>query len=278
MKPEDWLVSFPKSGNTWVRMLLQSYLREEGVCPTSFIDTGGQMFHMAAHKPLEELSLQEQVMVRPAALLNAFLVLGASHYLIKSHHAAQVVEGIPLFSKAFVRKVIYVVRDPRDVALSLAHHTGTSVEDAVRMMGNDRGTFQDEGRATQITLSWSKHVESWMGAKEFPVCIVSYESLHVDPVSVLAQLLDFLGVEEIREDIVEEAVEACHIDRLREKEAAGEIQQKSRAQDTFFRRGEAGAWEDELSPNLVRQVEEDHGEVMKRVGYHVETLKERRAS
>lgn len=276
LPPVDWLVSYPKSGNTWIRLLLTEYFRRRANCPQKFLDVEGHIYHLASPLPLNELSLKEQVMLRPSVVMHAHLLFNHHWYLAKSHHAAEVVEGMPIFCRAFVHSAIYIVRDPRDVAISFAHYLGSekTIDDAIRIMREPRATLQDENRAAHLLFSWSHHVSSWLAEKDFPTILVTYESLHANTAGVLKRLLQFLGEDEPNEEWINEAVEHCRIDNLRRLEEAGEIQEKARTQDTFFRRGVSQGWKDELSLDRVREIEEDHGNVMKVLGYKLETSPE----
>lgn len=273
MKPVDWLVSYPKSGNTWVKFLLIEYLERTGNAPQLFADTEEHFFHLASPVPKEELTLEEELLLRPSVVMYAQLLLPSHWYLVKSHHAAEIVGGVPIFPRGLVRKAIYVVRDPRDIVLSLSHHIGGDLEKATRIMTSEGATLQDEKRATHFLNNWGSHVRSWLKSKPFPTCLTTYEQLSANTANVLRNLLSFLGVEEVDEEVVAESVDYCHIDNLRRLEAEGEIDEKSALQDTFFRKGKAGAWRDDLPEKFLLEIEEAFSSTMQMIGYELETTK-----
>ena len=175
-----WLASYPKSGNTWVRALLAAL--GDGA-----VDINRTMSATiaSARTPLERLTglvsselLPEEVMrLRPLvdADLNARLPEGRSGLWHRKIHDGLFtgLDGAPIVSPAATRAAIYVVRDPRDVAVSYAHHLGVCVADAVQAMG-DRAWRMGGGRHSpsrhfsQHLGTWSEHVEGWLDHQALP--------------------------------------------------------------------------------------------------------------
>lgn len=264
----DWVASYPKSGNTWIRLLLASYRSAQLM---HYTDTSVYMFQCVSPHPLNELDLVQQVQLRNAALLHIAVVAPAEvPTVIKTHHANCEVLGIPLFPEACVRRAIYIMRDPRDVACSFAHHFNISHEKTVEVMGTRTGIFQPERTMTYIMGSWSEHVISWIDRQsDFPTHITQYEKLHEDALGELRKIVKFLGWK-LDEDRLRQAVEENQFKLLQKAEEQDGFSEQASSGKAFFRRGQVGAWKDELDPELARQIERDHGEVMRRMGYAVE--------
>lgn len=269
-----FLVSYPKSGNTWVRLLLGSYFfgHEEAPAAT-FIDTLAYPFMELTGTPIKEMTVWEHGALHPAAMFKLQETLPEDSWaLVKSHHANAVVAGIPLFAPLFCHRAIVIVRDPRDVLPSIAAHMGMDHETAVELMAAKNARMPDpEGlKVPHITGSWSTHVGSWLRQRRVTHKVIKYEELHADTPAVLIDMLKFLGEEEPDPTRVEVAVRSQNFDALHDREdriGFGETSQKAAR---FFRRGIVGGWRDEVQPHLIERLEAEHVEVMERMGYQLE--------
>jgi hypothetical protein len=169
---------------------------------------------------------------------------------------------------------IVIVRDPRDVAPSLANHRNTSIDDAIAFM-NDRDakfsahTTRQDSQLRQKLSGWSAHVASWLEQTDIPIHLVRYEDLQIDTVAMLRRALEFAGQTAADDDLYR-AVRFADFARLRQQEEEkGFKEAPQRRGARFFRRGEAGAWRDELTPDQAASIVAAHGGIMRQLGYDV---------
>ena len=276
-----WLASYPKSGNTWMRALLRTLMRQEETDdPLDINHLGGGPIAASRHHverylgfPASDLAPREVDRLRPAcdAALDADLT---EVRFRKIHDAVRNHVGMPLVDGRGARAAVYVIRDPRDVAVSFAHFMGRPMEWAVATLGNPRGALGTDRCTIGTQLrqplgSWSDHVTGWTRHEELPVVVVRYEDLLVDAGAQLARAAAVAGVP-AQPDRVAAAVEEARFEKLQQKENEVGFGERPLKMTRFFRRGQAGAWRDELSGDLAAQVERDHGEVMQRFGYALE--------
>lgn len=272
--PFFWVVSYPKSGNTWVRHLLRYYIEEVyDERPSETNDTSLYWYMSVAPKPLKAMESLDTLQLRPAALSHMMTVLGeqqddAPCSVVKSHHLSGEYFGVPFFSALWVDKAIYITRDPRDILPSFADHTGTELEEQAERMADGAAElgYLEKPKIPQMTGTWSQHVTSWINQRRVESINTSYEELHEDAERELEKMVEFL---ELREDAeaVEVAVERASFENLRKKEEEEGFCEASEKQDRFFRRGEVGSHEDEVPLHLEKKIIEDHGEVMRALGY-----------
>jgi aryl sulfotransferase len=275
-----WLASYPKSGNTWMRALLRTLTRQEETDdPLDINDLRGGPIAAGRHHvelylgfPASDLTTGEVNALRPAcdAALDAALT---EVRFRKIHDAVRSLDGRPLVTGASTRAGIYVIRDPRDVAVSFAHFMARPMERAVDGLADPRATLGPTktigAQLLQPLGTWSEHVLGWTRQEEFPVVVVRYEDLLEDAGRELVRAAEVAGVPAPAERVAA-AVEAARFENLSKSEAqVGFIERPLKA-TRFFRRGEAGAWRDELSPGLAAKVERDHAEVMELFGYERE--------
>ena len=178
---------------------------------------------------VEELKL---ILLRGAALLKMARET-PGRAVAKTHTANASVDGFNMIPHTLTDRAVYVVRDPRDVALSLADHLGIDVPAAVQKMGDPQSVLRKRDMANFIS-SWSVNVASWIKTPRFPVLVVRYEEMIEDIRAQFARVLAFFGIEpdDARMDY---AVEATRFDKLREHEDAIGFLHKSEHQERFFR-------------------------------------------
>lgn len=267
-----WFSSYPKSGNTWLRCLLEAY-RRNGILDINDMrivssDGGATLIRGVSPMPLDTLGFNGQMLLRPAALVNLLCCLNDPMW-IKTHFANLQPEGLPhCIPKEFTEKAIHVVRDPRSVLLSMSRFFGLSTELAIEAMNNKLFTIGDNVEySTQLVSSWSTHVASWTSETRFPVHVVKYEDLMVDAGKELTEVLEVLG-EDIYPERVAAAVEATELSQLKQKESAEGFRENRgvNSAKTFFNKG-GTRWKDELEPKFIAQIEKDHGELMNLLGY-----------
>jgi hypothetical protein len=168
---------------------------------------------------------------------------------------------------------IVIVRDPRDVAPSLANHNGSTIDAAIKLMNDPEAGFCGKRDRQSIQLRqqlprWSGHVQSWLDQGDIPIHLVRYEDMLVETAGVLRRAMDFAGFSASEEDI-RRAVRLAGFSALEAQERRSGFREGPRphADGRFFRRGEAGGWRDELTLEQVARIEEAHADMMRRLGY-----------
>lgn len=275
-----WLVSYPKSGSTWLALALGS-LRRGGLA----VDLGAEnaLFPQAAARSMFDRALGiesssltpgEDEILRPR--LYEVLARQPGQPLMLRVHAAFVrtSKGEWLFPMELTLGAVCIVRDPRDVAVSWAHYMDRPIDLAIETMGNPAaaigaraGTLSPLLR--QRLLTWSQHVESWLDAG-IRLLLVRYEDMLANPVSTLSTIAAFLGWP-VEEHEVIAAVESTRFERLRSQEEKVGFESGSARSGPFFRRGVAGGWSESLTPDQIQRIERHHRRVMVRLGYPLTT-------
>jgi hypothetical protein len=134
-----WLASFPKSGNTWFRIFLANLAASDsGPADINDLDERGGI--ASNRHEFEAATLLDSALVshddidrlRPAVHVRAAANRKDQRW-IKVHDAYTLnADGEPLLGRRAATAAIYLVRDPRDVAVSFAHHTNTTIAAAAR--------------------------------------------------------------------------------------------------------------------------------------------------
>lgn len=274
-----WLASYPKSGSTWVRALLTGLEQDEELD----INRLGQGPIASAREPMRDwlsIPTSDLTPVEVARLrmrFDAELDAALEQVRFRKIHDGLFTgpDDDPIVPPQATRGAVYIVRDPRAVAASFAHHLGVSVERSVEIIGSSPGPYANEHvngiQLPQRLDTWSDHVRGWCDHELFPVLVVRYEDLHADPIAELSRIVEFAGLPASDESIAH-AVEKANFARLQAKEQSEGFREQS-GRGRFFRRGEAQAWREELDEDLVLTIEREQGEMMLRLGYELVTAR-----
>jgi hypothetical protein len=273
-----WLASYPKSGNTWTRLFLSQFLTGSvAAVDLNAIDLHGSIsssrpaFDEVVGLPSSDLTDDEVDELRPR-VYEAWAGNGSGESFVKVHDAnLTLAGGGRLFPAPLTACAVHLVRNPLDVAVSLAFHQGhADYERTVRQL-NDHGRVIAGNRRSQLRqtlLDWSGHARSWTGEQAFPVETFRYESLVADPVGQFGRLVAFLGLDGAGDRArVEQAVAATRFDVLQSAEAEAGFRERHHRQARFFRSGRPGEWRTRLPPAQVASIVDAHGETMRRFGY-----------
>jgi hypothetical protein len=270
-----WLASYPKSGNTWIRALLVNYL-QNSLKPadinrlTDLIASSRTLFDEWAG--VESSSLDNAVIerLRPGVYRCMARELNKTNY-VKVHDAWGLTDqGGGVFPADITGGVIYILRNPLDMAASLANHYDTSIEEAVDHLcdpGFALSKRKDEPsrQLMQKMGTWSDHVGSWLDRSGLPVHLVRYEDLKRDPDCFFGEVVRFCGLP-WDEERVKRAVAFSDFSELRGQEQSNDFCERL-SQTPFFRKGQVGSWREELPAHLVQRLIDVHGETMRRFGY-----------
>ena len=240
--PDDtFVVSYPKSGNTWVRMLISNLLSPE--------------------KPADLWAINRLV-PEIEAVTKRQLVTMLRPRVIKSHF---------VFDPRYPR-TIYIVRDPRDVVISDYHYQRkTRTIDDQYPMKEFVSRFL-AGKTSPEVGSWGEHAASWLTARngDSRFLLVHYEALLSDTVGELVRMAEFLGVPANTQRLREVAL-LSSADRMRSLEKtqskASSLMRGSRKDIPFIRAAKSGSWRSDLPDPLVNNIEEAWSPIMRYLGY-----------
>lgn len=269
-----WLASYPKSGNTWVRMFIEYYVTGSLDINHMKVVTGdiNEYFHqIVSPYPITQHDLRTFLCVHNAAMLHLTVVVGHNPLVVKTHNANVLVDRMALISPLLTAGAIYIIRDPRDVAISWAEHLGFDVDTIIDKMAEEKFLVHNENGQINVLTSWSSHVKSFTGqGMDFKVGVLHYEDILADPIAKFTGLVEYLGYD-VDHDRIKEAVEAVSFKSLQAQEEEFGFQERKH-QDKFFKRGTSGGWKNILTDEQVAKIEKDHGDVMIKHGYELVSI------
>jgi len=270
-----WLASYPRSGNTWVRMFLRAYMK--GHCDINATEdiVEGVHSHLpwqaASAAPIHYLKFTDRMDYYTAALKNSLFLKNGQDIRLKTHDANAEPHGRQTVPKHITKGGVYIVRDPRDVACSYADYKGCTIDEAIEAMNDDTHAIgSGDTYAWSFLGNWSNHVMSWAGdsSPQFVHC-VKYEDLQEKPYETFGGIIKGLGLVERGEAAIRKAVQEVEFSKLKQREQKEGFSESEHKGDRFFRKGKIGSWREELTQEQAERIEEDHSEVMNKLGYEV---------
>ena len=185
------LVGYPKSGNTWLGYMLSYLLNAE------YIEAYNLRFGQGYTK-------DERVFKLTSGNIDGRSHTGYSS-VIKSHAYPATKETFVRFPK-LTDKIVLIIRDPRDVAVSHYYYTKILTEQIRTGIGTTKHiSFY------RIMVKWKIHTSRWIEEKPH---IVKYEDLHTKGHETLAALLSYLDVE-IDHNLIDDTFAQFTIDKLK---------------------------------------------------------------
>ncbi len=258
--PDDtFIVSYPRSGNTWTRFLLANL-----VFPEKNVDFTN------IEKLIPDTSSQ-------------------SHLTLKKSPRPRIIKTHEYFNHRYP-KTIYIVRDPRDVALSYYQFSrkykqiddNASLEDFVGDFVY--GRLNSSGWGT-----WGENVASWVYARgnSPSFLLLRYEDMRRNTKAELARVARFMGIEP-EPARLRRAIDLSSAERMRKLEKLQDEEwrktlgyvvrrshkQKKRKDIPFVGGAKAGGWRDSMPESCIHQIESAWGELMARIGYELVTIQE----
>lgn len=239
--PDDiFIVSYPKSGNTWTRFLIANLVYPEA-------------------RP--DFANINRIIPDPEALSKRHLNRLPRPRIIKSHQ---------YFDPRY-KRVILVVRDPRDVALSqyYFHRKRTLIGDDYPI---ERFVRRFVAGETSPYASWGENVAGWLATRyQTPgFLLLRYEDMIADTTRELAKVASFLELVSSAERLAT-AIERSSAQRMRQLEQKQALKwsstRETRQDIPFVRTAKAGNWKSELPEQAVAMIETAWGPLMRWLGY-----------
>ena len=275
-----WLASYPKSGNTWVRIFISTLLYSS---EKTKVDINKQHLKQFPNRSnfknltnnfldLDELSKNY---ISAQDIIN--LEKGIKFYKTHSANWKNFEKNYYFTNYENSLGVIHIVRDPRNVITSiLDYYNKENYQEALNFLidrGKVVGGTKHESGVPTILLSWADHYNSWKVFKK-NYLLVKYENLLTDPVNEFLKITDFLGSIvkfKFEEKEILELIENCKFEKFSNQEDNhGFIDNSSTNKSLrrkFFKLGPNNNWEKLLDSQIRVKIEKTFENEMKELQY-----------
>ncbi|XP_071943775.1 sulfotransferase 1C2-like [Antedon mediterranea] len=239
-----WVVTYPKSGTTWMQAIM------------SLVAVGGDEEKIKTTY-MQNVPFIEMPMVPHYSLLDRMpspeklLDQAPSPRMIKTH-----LQDIHLPRQLLEKtkpKIIYVARNPKDVAVSFFHfHTYNR---SLPKYTDWNLFYEDYKKDNVIYGSWFQHNLFWWKRRHHSnVLFLKYEDMKIDPKGAIIQVADFMGYK-LSDDAINKIVDKSSFKTMKSSEKVGPPADKSGLFDPkyykdpsfFIRKGVTGDWKNHFT-------------------------------
>ena len=285
-----WIASYPKSGNTWIRSLLSSYLFSKDGNFTFDLLKNIERFSVKSNSfNLKDNSNYQSRISRSWIISQEIINKDKKIRLFKTHNAMCTINGNKFTDKRNTIGIIYILRDPRNLITSLAHHYQLNMDEAFNFMTNKRKIIfpqdQTNDNVKKNTISepkdfnfigdWSSHYQSWKNINFCPVKIIKYEDFLDRPEKSFISLLEFLNKFfklKFDKKKIKNSLNSTKFNNLSKMEDKIGFEESSislsiNKKIKFFHLGKKNDWNTLLDKNLIRKIEIHYKNEMRELGY-----------
>ena len=245
VRPDDvFIVTFPKSGTTWMQQIVK------------LLRNGGQPDNMKLDRSIPWLEILDcdfgKYLGYTPDMATSNDVLSPRAF--KSHLPYELVPGgLPHTTTA---KYIYVMRNPKDVSVSVWHH-----------MNNMLPLSWEDHMAAVLSpenqWDWFTHVLGWWKRKASPnILYVKYEDMKTDPLTAIRTVANFIGIENLTDELLQKVLQQSSFNSMKKDSSSnytwifGPDKLHSQRSTPFIRKGEIGGWKEHFSGEQSQRFDE----------------------
>ena len=272
-----WLASYPKSGNTWIRLFLDSLFKSSD----KFNINNNIIKQFPLRSNFENLSNDinnQDEFARYCIKAQQKINSDNKIKIFKTHNAFWNWNSGEFYFTDEVQTlgVIHIVRDPRNVVTSILNYFHKkNYSEAVEFMKINRvlgGDAEEHGLPT-IIGSWQSHYRSWRKFKKNNI-IIKYENLLENPKKEFLKITDYLSSVanlNFREEEISKSIDNCNFNNLSKQEDIYGFNSNSdtnkKLNKKFFNLGPRNRWQDILDKKIQTEIENLFKKEMQEIGY-----------
>ena len=295
-----WLSSYPKSGNTLLRSILISlFFTNDGIFNLKMINKIAQFEEGELIYKNKSIFKNDFEKINDPEILYKYILelqkknllnIGEDFKFFKSHSGNFSIGGYDFTKEENVRGYIYLIRDPRDICISLSKHMGISIDKSIKFMTNDlailqwnninryQAFFDNKIKPGMFLSSWDKHVISWADVRwGVPKLIIRYEDLVYKKEIVLDNLINFFtsrfGFKFHNIDIKKANIlQSTSFNKFKkEEEEFGFSEKSDKNHSGFFSVGKKDQWIKKLNNKQIQTLinHSSFRKIMKRFNYEI---------
>jgi len=277
-----WLASYPKSGNTWLRSLIATYFYSKNNLFDFDLLKKIDQFPSTSH-----FEKYEDLFIKPESTAKFWLTeqnrinQDKKIRFFKTHNALCKINDNSFTDISNTLCAIHIVRDPRNIVSSLAHHYQINKEEAFEFMKDNKKALiekKDNRFLGFVPLfSWIFHEKSWSECKKFPVLTIRYEDLQDETFQTFKKVYEFLKkITKIETSFDREKtkkiIRSCDFNTLKKLENEKGFKESMTIKGTnkklnFFNLGHENQYQNLLDEKLIDQMNFLYQEQLQKYNY-----------
>ena len=189
----------------------------------------------------------------------------------KTHSVRGIINGNYFTNEDVCLGFIYLIRDPRDVAVSFSRHMGITIDEAIEIMLFKNNYLTSVFQVNEPVCTWFNHLESWTNFKTVSRLIIKYEDIVNNTPIILNQIIEFLNKTgkmdiNVKKDFLKNVLESTKFNRLQHLENTNGFKEAS-SHSKFFRKGELCQWKKVLKADQLKLIEKELYKPMRMLNY-----------
>ena len=270
-----WISSYPKSGNTWVRAFLSTYLDStDGKFNFSLLDKIGEFpDHNILNKFMDSkdfynLSEVSKYWIKVQELIN----LNKKLTFLKTHSSLCNINGNKFTNSDNTLAFIHIVRDPRNIVLSMANHFGITQEESYKIISDKMHIIypkkNNQPIPSTLVSSWNNHYLSWKNSDSINKIVIKYEDLIKDTKNTFEKIVNFLSKHtkiKYDEEKIAQSINETQFDNLKKNEDKHGFNMGQK--NKFFYLGKKNDWKNLLDPEIGNKINLQFKSEMNELGY-----------
>lgn len=282
-KSKHWLiVSYPRSGNTWCRIFISEIIRiknnysqnienkflikknqlniNKDISTGSIISNRNWIDEYLGITS-SDLSFNELDQIRHKIVIDS-LNYNQKAIFHKVHDAFLIKNSkeIPVVSSKNCEGVLYIVRNPFDLAVSLKHFFAWGQKKSIDFLLDKNASLCGSEicgdiQSRQFLGTWENHYSSWALQNKIPKLIIKYEDLVSKPLKNFAEIASFLNLSKDK-NLIKEAIKNTSFKKLSAMENnLGGFKENLNKETKFFRSGKVGLGKKVLTELEIELIE-----------------------
>ena len=275
-----WLASYPKSGTTLLRSILSSYFySNDGIFTFENLKKISQ-FPQTSHL----ISIGVDVDNEKEVFKN---FINAQNFINQEKEKVKFFKTHSSLCKMYESNftdlkntlgTIYIVRDPRNVVTSLAHHYNLSIDQATDVMIDKNRLMDKTPKNCRVFLgSWNFNFNSWKNLKDQnKYLLIKYEDLINKKKTILLKIFKYLDLLGLKSNLdmtrLNKAIKTTEFENMKKKEEnetfyEAVIDSKTGKRKNFFNLGPKNNWRQLLDEKNKNKIEKNFEKEMTELGY-----------
>ena len=269
-----FLASYPKSGNTWLRSIILSALQQKNIINIKDLSkirllSDKMNFTSFKNKIYEKKGLIDYDWMSKNIILCQKKLNENTKYnfFFKTHSVRH---------KSFTNETvnagfIYIVRDPRDVVVSLSNFSGINLDEAINQVVFNKQLMTNANGARELVSNWELNIKSWLEYKSVPCLFIRYEDLLIKPNNIIFKIIAFINIITNKNILnnkknIDQIIKNTSFKNLQFQEISNGFDEAFK-HSKFFRSGTLNQWKGILSNTQVQIIDNNLQPLMKYFNY-----------
>ena len=291
LKKIFWIASYPKSGNTWIRLILSGifFTKDGNLENLKILDKIPKFDIFENYEFIKKISFNDYKKIFNHNVYNEEAQIALAKYWIeaqkkinyhankfkffKTHNARLRFKNYYYTNQITSLGFIYIIRDPRDVIVSYSKWKNSSIEYTVNFLLNNNimGTQNTKNRMPEFIYNWKDHYKSWKNFIEVPSLFIKYEDLLNDIDFEINRIIEFFyknyNIKIDNQNIkVKNIIKSTKFENLQKIENDKGFNEQSE-HTIFFRKGKKNQWKNKLAKNHENLIKKNFEKEMIQLKY-----------